>query len=297
MSADLVQLLVATLTTGTLYAMVAVGVTLIYSATGIINFAQGEFYMLAGMTMSATYGSSHWPMPVALALTGLVLVVYAVVLMGASTRLGRGGSLVSVLIISIGTSIATSGVASAIWDADTHRFKPFSGDAPVSVLGATITPQAFWIVGVGTVSIVVVELVLRRTLVGRAMRAAAMDREAVSLMGVPPWQPVMLAFVIAGLLSGVGGVVGTPLTTVDYHSGFLLAIKGFSAAMLGGMGQVSGALAGALLIAGLESVSVLYGSSQLKELSTFAVVLAVILFMPRGLFGGRHEFGMGHAEH
>lgn len=297
MLGDLVQMLMSTLTVGMLYAVVAVGVTLIYSATGIINFAQGEFFMLGGMTMWATYGAAGWSLPAGLALTLVVSVCYAALLMAISTRFGKGGSLVSVLIISIGASIATSGIAATIWDSDTHRFQPFSGDAPVAFLGASITPQAFWIIGIGALSIVAVELLLRLTLVGKAMRAAAMDKGATALMGIPAWQPVLLAFILAGLLGAIGGVVAAPLTTVDHGSGMLLAIKGFAAAMLGGMGHVTGALLGALLIALLESVAVSYGSSQLKELSTFAVILLVILFMPRGLAGGRQEEGMGHASH
>lgn len=295
MLGDFIQLLMSTLTVGMLYATVAVGVTLIYSATGIINFAQGEFFMLGGMTMWATHGAAGWSLPAALALTLLVIVCYAVLLMAISTRFGKGGALVSVLIITIGASIATSGIAAAIWDSDTHRLPPFSGDAPVTFLGASITPQAFWIIGVGALSILAVELLLRLTLMGKAMRAAAMDRAATALMGIPASQPVLLAFILAGLLSGISAVVATPLTTVDYGSGMLLAIKGFAAAMLGGMGHVTGALMGALLIALLESVAVGYGSSQFKELSTFAVILLVILFMPRGLTGGRQEEGMGHA--
>lgn len=295
--ADLIQVLIATATTGSLYALVAVGVTLIYSATGIINFAQGEFVMLSGMTMVSLYGVAGWPLPLAIAAVLLVITLYAGFLMSVTTRFGRGGSLISVLIITIGASIGTSGVAARVWGTDTHRFAPFSGDAPLHVLGATITPQALWIIGIGLLAIIGVEWFMRRTLVGRAMRACAIDQNAALMMGIPAKWMVLLSFVLAGVLGAIAGIVATPLTTMDYNGGMLLAIKGFSAAMLGGMGNVAGALLGALLIALLEATSVVFISSSLKEISTFLVILFVLLGLPHGLLGGRREIGLQHDDH
>lgn len=297
MLAELIQVLIAAATAGSMYAMVAVGVTLIYSATGIINFAQGEFVMLSGMTMVSLYGQLHWPLALAIVVALLVVVLYAAILMAITTRFGHGASLISVLIITIGTSIATSGIAARIWGTDTHRFAPFSGDTPLWILGASVTPQALWIVGVVCVAIMIVEWFMRQTLLGRAMRACASDRQAAMLMGIPVRNTVLLSFVLAGLLGGIGGIVTTPLTTIDYNGGMLLAIKGFSAAMLGGMGSVTGAVVGSLLIALLEAASVTYVSSALKELSTFTVIIFVLLMLPRGLLGGRTETGLQHEDH
>ena len=297
MLADLVQVLIATATVGGMYALVAVGVTLIYSATGIINFAQGEFVMLSGMTMVSLHGHLGWPLAPAMAAALAVVLVYGAILMAVTTRFGRGASLISVLIITIGASIATTGVAARLWGSDAHRFPPFFGDAPLWVLGATVTPQALWIVGVSAVAIGMIEWFMRRTLLGRAMRACALDKQAAMMMGIPVRTTVLLSFLLAGLLGGVGGIVTTPLTTIDINGGMLLAIKGFSAAMLGGMGNVTGALLGALLIALLESAAVTWGSSALKELSTFTIIILVLLFLPRGLIGGRQEAGLQHEDH
>ena len=294
---DIVQVLIAAATAGCLYALVAVGVTLIYSATGIINFAQGEFVMLSGMTMVSLYGAYGWPLAAAVAVSLVVVVLYAGFLMSITTRFGRGASLIGVLIITIGASIGTSGIAARVWGTDTHRFAPFSGDAPFQLLGATITPQALWIIGCALLAIGCVEWFMRRTLIGRAMRACAIDKSAALMMGVPARWMVLLSFVMAGALGALGGIVATPLTTMDYNGGMLLAIKGFSAAMLGGMGNVSGALLGSLLIALLEATSVAFFSSSLKELSTFVVILFVLLALPRGLLGGRKEVGLHHDDH
>lgn len=297
MFSDLIQVLIAALTAGSMYAMVAVGVTLIYSATGIINFAQGEFVMLSGMTMVSLYGQHHWPLSLSIVVTLVVVILYAAILMAITTRFGHGASLISVLIITIGTSIATSGIAARIWGTDTYRFAPFSGDTPLWLMDASVTPQAVWIIGVVGVSIVLVEWFMRRTLLGRAMRACASDKQAAMMMGIPVRNTVLLSFVLAGVLGGIGGIVSTPLTTIDYNGGMLLAIKGFSAAMLGGMGNVSGAVLGALLIALLEAASVSYVSSALKELSTFTIIILVLLLLPQGLLGGRMEMGLQHEDH
>lgn len=296
MLVDLTQILITTLTVGSMYALVAVGVSLIYSATGVINFAQGEFVMLSGMTVAGLYGQAGWPLGAAIAVALIVVLLYGAVLMLLTTGFARRMSLIGVLIITIGASIATSGTAARIWDSDTHRFPPFSGDAPLRILEATVTPQALWIVAVSVISVVLLIWFMRSTMTGRAMRACSLDRDAATMVGIPVSATILVSFLLSALLGAVGGIVTTPLTTVDANSGMLLAIKGFSAAMLGGMGSVAGALLGALLIAFVETVTVTFGSSALKELPTFAIIILVLLLLPRGLVGGRREEGLQHED-
>lgn len=296
MLVDLTQILITTLTVGSMYALVAVGVSLIYSATGVINFAQGEFVMLSGMTVAGLYGQAGWPLGAAIAVALIVVLLYGAVLMLLTTGFARRMSLIGVLIITIGASIATSGTAARIWDSDTHRFPPFSGDAPLRILEATVTPQALWIVAVSVIAVVLLIWFMRSTMTGRAMRACSLDRDAATMVGIPVSATILVSFLLSALLGAVGGIVTTPLTTVDANSGMLLAIKGFSAAMLGGMGSVAGALLGALLIAFVETVTVTFGSSALKELPTFAIIILVLLLLPRGLVGGRREEGLQHED-
>ena len=176
-----------------------------------------------------------------------------------------------------------SGGAFHIWGGDIHRFPPFSGDAPIVLLGATVAPQALWVIGVTTAVVVLLTLFLKHTIWGKAMRACAIDPTAAALMGIRVRRTVTLSFVLAGMLGCVAGIVMTPLTMVDYSGGMLLAIKGFSAAMLGGMGSVMGAVLGGLVFALLESFSVTFLSSTLKELVTFVVIIFVLMFLPNGL--------------
>lgn len=293
---DLIQIVMTTLTIGSMYALVAVGVSLIYNATGVINFAQGEFVMLSGMTVASLYGNMGWPLPAAIAIALAVVVVYAAFLMLITTAFAARISLIGVLIITIGASIATQGTAARIWDSDTHRFPPFSGDAPIRILDATITPQALWIIVVSTVCVAGLIWFMRSTIAGKAMRACALDAAAATMVGIPVRTTILLSFVLSGLLGAAGGIVTTPLTTIDANGGMLLAIKGFTAAMLGGMGSIPGALLGALLIALVETTTVTFASGAYKELPTFTIIILVLLFLPRGLVGGRHETGLHHDD-
>ncbi|MCI5077450.1 branched-chain amino acid ABC transporter permease [Oricola sp.] len=293
---DLIQIVMTTLTVGSMYALVAVGVSLIYNATGVINFAQGEFVMLSGMTVASLYGTLGWPLPAAVAAALVVVVLYAALLMAITSAFAARISLIGVLIITIGASIATQGAAARIWDSDTHRFPPFSGDDPIRILDATITPQALWIIGVSAICIAGLIWFMRSTITGKAMRACALDKAAATMVGIPVRTTILLSFVLSGLLGAAGGIVTTPLTTIDANGGMLLAIKGFTAAMLGGMGSIPGALLGALLIALVETTTVTFASGAYKELPTFTIIILVLLLLPRGLVGGRHETGLHHDD-
>ncbi len=296
MLSDLTQTLFAALSIASMYALVAVGVTLVYSATRIINFAQGEFVMLGGMIMVSLYGERGWPIwaavPATLAITATIAALLGVV----SFRPGRQGALITVLIITIGSSMAISGTAFHIWDGDVHRFPAFSGDAPLRLFDAALAPQTLWIFGAAVVTIGALFLFLNHTLWGKAMRACAIDRTAASLMGIRVGPTVLLSFVLAGVLGCVAGIVITPLTMVDYSGGMLMAIKGFSAAMLGGMGSIAGAVLGSVVFAVLESFSATYISSTVKELITFVVIILVLMFLPNGLLGGRGAKGLVHED-
>jgi branched-chain amino acid transport system permease protein len=296
MLADLAQTLAAALSIGSMYALVAVGVTLVYSATRIINFAQGEFVMLGGMIMVTLHGERGWPLWAAVPTTLLLTAGVAAVLGLVAFRPGRQGALITVLIITIGASMAISGTAFHIWDGDVHRFPPFSGDAPLHIAGAAVAPQALWITGAAALAIGALYLFLHRTLWGKAMRACAIDRTAASLMGIRVVPTVLLSFVLAGLLGCVAGIVITPLTMTDYSGGMLLAIKGFSAAMLGGMGSIAGAVLGSIVFALLEAFAAAYLSSTVKELITFVVIILVLMFLPNGLLGGRRQRGLAHED-
>lgn len=296
MITDIIQAISAALSVGSMYALVALGVTLIFNSTNIINFAQGEFVMLGGMTMVTLYGELNWPLYLSIPVTIAVVVVVGMALMKVSYRPGKSTSLITVLIITIGASLFISGSAMHIWDADIHRFEPFSGDTPIKFLGAAIVPQSLWIIGITIIVLTILVIYFQLTIYGKAMKACGLDRTAASLVGIRVKRMVLLSFAMSAALGCGAGIIMTPLTMTDYSGGMLLAIKGFSAAILGGMGSFIGAVIGAFIFSFLESFAATFVSSSLKELVTFIVIINVLLFMPRGIMGPRVVEGLHEEE-
>ncbi|MCK4961353.1 MAG: branched-chain amino acid ABC transporter permease [Anaerolineales bacterium] len=297
MITDITQAVFAALTVGSMYALVAMGVCLIYNSTNVINFAQGEFVMLGGMTMVALYGEMNWPLYLAIPGSIAITVVVGMAMMKVAYRPGKSTSLISVLIITIGASLFISGSATHVWDAEIHRFPAFSGDTPINLLGAAIAPQSLWVIGITTIVVLFLVFYFQFTIQGKAMKACALDRTAASLLGIRVKGMVLLAFAMSAALGAVAGIIVTPLTMTSAAGGMLLAIKGFSAAMLGGMGSVVGAVIGGFVFSFLESFAATFISTTLKELVTFIVIINVLLFMPRGIMGARVKEGLEEEEY
>jgi branched-chain amino acid transport system permease protein len=293
---DVIQAVFAALSVGSMYALVALGVCLIYNSTNVINFAQGEFVMLGGMAMVTLYGDWHWPIYLAMPASIVVAVLVGMALMRVAYRPGKNTSLIAVLITTIGASMFISGTAMHVWDADIHRFPPFSGDKPLNFLEAAIVPQSLWVIGGTALIVAALVIYFQFTIHGKAMKACALDRTAAGLMGIRVKSTVMMAFIMSSALGAMAGILLTPLTMVDYSGGMLLAIKGFSAAILGGMGSIVGAVIGGFVFAFVESFAATFVSGSLKELVTFIVIINVLLFMPRGLMGPRVVEGLEEDE-
>jgi branched-chain amino acid transport system permease protein len=297
MIADITQTVFAALSIGSMYALVAMGVCLIYNSTNVINFAQGEFVMLGGMTMVALYGEMHWPLYFAIPASIAIAVLVGMAMMKVAYRPGKSTSLISVLIITIGASLFISGSAVHVWDAEIHRFPAFSGDRPIKLLEAAIAPQSLWIISITTIVVLLLVFYFQFTIQGKAMRACALDRTAASLLGIRVKGMVLLAFAMSAALGAVAGIIVTPLTMTSAAGGMLLAIKGFSAAMLGGMGSIVGAVIGGFVFSFLEYFTATFVSTTLKELVTFIVIINVLLFMPRGIMGPRVREGLEEEEY
>lgn len=248
--------------------------------------------MLGGMTMVTLYGEMHWPLYLAIPVTIAITILVGMAMMKVSYRPGKSTSLIIVLIITIGASLFISGSALHVWDGDIHRFPPFSGDAPLRLLGATIVPQSLWVIGLTFLVVTFLVIYFQFNIYGKAMKACSLDPTAASLLGIRVKSMVLLSFAMSAALGAVGGIIITPLTMIDYSGGMLLAIKGFSAAMLGGMGSFVGAVIGGFIFSFLESFGATFVSSALKELVTFIIIINVLLFMPRGIMGPKAKEGL-----
>jgi branched-chain amino acid transport system permease protein len=282
--ADFLQFAFSGLTVGAIYALVAVGFTIIYNASDVINFAQGEFVMLGGMvTVFAT--AAGVPLPLAAVLAIVVAVAVGVALHRLAIEPARGASTVTLIIITIGASILLRGVAALVFDKNFHSLPPLAGRDPWIVGGAAVLPQSIVVlIGAGFIMAALWGFV-SSTLIGKAIAATAANRLAASLVGINTSAMVGLSFAVSAAIGAVGGILVTPITLTSYDAGTLLALKGFSAAMLGGIGSPAGAVVGGLVVGLLEAFGAGYISSGYKDAIAFLIILAVLLVMPRGLLG------------
>jgi branched-chain amino acid transport system permease protein len=287
--AEFLQFLFSGLTVGAVYAMVALGFTLIYSASDIVNFAQGEFVMIGGMT-TVFVAAAGVPLPLAAVIAIAVAIAIGLMLHALAIEPVRAASAVTLIIITIGASIFLRGLAQVLFDKQAHRIPAFSSETPITVLGAAILPQSLWVLGGALAVFAALYFFLDRTVTGKAILATAANRLAARLVGINTTAVGALAFGVSAAIGAVAGILITPITLTSYDVGTLLALKGFAGAMLGGIGNPLGAVVGGILLGLLESFSAGYLSSTYKDAVAFLVILLVLLAMPQGVLGrGRVE--------
>jgi branched-chain amino acid transport system permease protein len=285
-SAQFLQFLLAGLTVGAIYALVALGFSIIYNASHVINFAQGEFVMVGGMC-TVWLANAGWPLPAAVAAAVLLAALLGLALERLAVEPARGASVVTLIIITIGASILLRGLASVVWDKKFHALKPFSGEAPLHIGGATLLPQSLWVLGVTLAIVVLLSWFFGRTLLGKALLATSHNRLAAQLVGISVRRVLLTAYGLSAALGGVAGILIAPITFTSWDVGVMLGLKGFAAAILGGMGSGPGAVLGGLALGIIEAMGAGYLSSAYKDALAFVIILAVLFFMPSGLLGRR----------
>ena len=197
----------------------------------------------------------------------------------------RGAPVVSRIIITIGASIFIRGVAQLVFDKQLHRFPAFSGDTPIRIMGATILPQSLWVLAGAVAVFIGLWAFFTKTLTGRVVLATSNNRLAAQFVGINTNWVMTLSFALSAAIGALAGVLVTPITNVSYDVGIPLALKGFAAAMLGGMGAPVGALVGGILLGLIEALTAGYLSSVYKDAAAFVVILIVLFVMPSGIFG------------
>jgi branched-chain amino acid transport system permease protein len=281
------QYLMAGLTYGMIYAVVGMGFNIIYNATGIINFAQGEFVMLGGMiavTLVAVV-----PLPIAIVGAVLATMVVGALIEIVFIRWLSGPSVLRMIIITIGLSILIREAALLVWGQRVRALPYFTGDevTSVSILGARMSPQVLWTVGTCAAMVVLITGFFRFTMAGKQMRACASNRVAASLCGLPTRNLVTLSFVLSAAMGALAGCVVSPITYTQYNIGTGLAIKGFTVAILGGLGSSLAAVTAGLVLGVLEAFSVSLMPTAYKDAISIAVLLAILFVRPTGLFAAR----------
>ncbi|HEY5898513.1 MAG TPA: branched-chain amino acid ABC transporter permease [Burkholderiales bacterium] len=282
----LAQYLLAGLTVGAIYALVALGFAIIYNASNVINFAQGEFVMIGGMA-SAGFVEAGLGLPLAALLAIGCATLVGILLEKFAVERARGASVVTLIIITIGASILLRGLATLVWDKKIHPLPGFSGEQPIVFAGATLLPQVVWVIGVSALAVALVWWFFNRTLTGKAMLAVSHNRLAARLAGISVRRVLLTSFALSAALGALAGILIAPISFTSWDVGIMLGLKGFAAAILGGLGSGPGAVAGGLVLGIVESLGAGYLSSAYKDVFAFLIILAALVFLPDGLFGRR----------
>ena len=281
---QLFQFLISGITVGSVYALVGLGFTIIYNASDVVNFAQGEFVMIGAMSAIFLYGAGI-PYPLALVAAVAITMVVGMLLEKLAIEPARNASVVTTIIITIGASIFLRGAALLVWGKDIYGLPPFTKDVPISIGNATLLPQNLYVMGGTALAVLLVRYFFDRTMTGKAILACSCNRKAASLVGINVNRMLLIAYGVSALLGAVAGILVTPITYTSYDSGVMLGLKGFCAAILGGMGSSMGAVAGGVLLGVIESLGAGIISSGYKDAIAFIVILGVLFFKPSGLLG------------
>jgi branched-chain amino acid transport system permease protein len=289
-----VQLTIDGVRAGSIYALMALGFVVVYSVTGIINFAQGEFVMLGAM-ICLTVDGMDLPLPPAVKLIAAVAagVLLATLVGAAMERLtihpARRSPAVTLIIITIGVTISLRALALLIWGADPHVLPSFTTfaleDRIFRIGGVMIQAQSLWIWATLAVCLILLYFFLERTLLGKALRACAVNRRAAQLMGIDPDRMSLLSFALAAALGAIGGIVLGPVTRPIYDMGVMLGLRGFVAAIIGGLVSVPGAVVGGLLLGVVENIAAGVTDPAYKSVVSFVILIAILLFRPQGIIG------------
>ncbi len=281
---QLLQFVISGLTVGSIYALVALGFSIIYNASDVVNFAQGEFVMIGAMSAIFLL-KDGLPYPLAAFCAISITVMVGLALDKFAIEPARNATVVSTIIITIGASIFLRGAALLIWGKEIYGLPAFTGDKPIYIGTATILPQNIWVMAGTAAAVMAVKYFFDKTLMGKAIMACSFNKKAAYLVGINVKQMLLVSYGLSAALGSAAGLLVAPITFMTYGSGVMLGLKGFCAAILGGMGSSTGAVAGGLLLGIIETVGAGFISSGYKDAIAFFVILLVLFFRPSGILG------------
>ena len=288
--ADFIQLLVAGLATGGIYALVAIGFTLLWQTSQTINFAQGEFVMLPAFFMliaMSALGVPFWgAVVIGIVVSALVLgVLFKRLLVDPMLRHG-------VLPLAIATMALALFLKESVKDfysAEAQPFPPLAAATNISIFGATVALQSVIVVAIAVAAVVALQLFLNRTRTGRQMQATAQNPNVARILGIPVERMILIAFVINAVLAALASALVTPIYLAKFSNGEYLGMAAFIAAIVGGFNQVRGAIVGGLLLGVVDNFAAAYLSAQYRAAIPLVLLILVIVFRPQGLVGRVEE--------
>ena len=282
---DVLQFLIMGVQRGSIYAMVAMGFNMIYNATGIINFAQGEFVVLGGLMMVTLTMAFNLSIVFAFILSVIFVMIAGILMERLTINPVKQPSVLRLIIITIAVSIIIKGAAMCFWGKGSHYMRHFSSDTSLDFYGATILPQTLWIFLILFFVVVAYIVFFNFTMTGKCMRACAINRDAARLAGINDRKMVMLSFALSAAIGAIAGIIITPIIQMDYARGAMLGLKGFGAAVLGGLGNSMGAVVAGVLLGVLEALGAGYISSHYMDAIALVILLFVLFIRPSGIFG------------
>lgn len=283
-SSALVQFFFSGLTSGSVYALIAVSLVIVYKVSLLICFAQGEFFVIGALTM-VTLTSKGLPMPLAFACSVLISAAVGALVERFLIRPIRDASVGSLIVMTIAISLALRGLALLIWGKESKILPPFSAGKPIGVFGATLQPQVLWIIGITILVLLVIWLFFEKTTMGVAMRACAENRLGASLMGISTEKAALLSWAWGSGIGALAGMAVAPLLFMQYSSGVMPMVKGFIAMSVGGLASIVGAVVAGYLLGVVEAYTIGLISSQFSDTIVFTLLIIVLIFKPSGLFG------------
>lgn len=280
------QIIINGLSTGSIYALIALGFALIFRVTRMVNFAQGDLLMVAGFLALTLYVDNDIPfyitLPATVIIVGLFMVLVERVALRPCYRHGTHYAIIS----TIGLSFVLLNFAQLVWTRTGRPFPTVFGDDAVEVLGIRFVEEVAVVFIVSLLVMAALIFMLTRTKLGVALRASASDPEVATLMGIDAGRMISLSFFLAGALAALAGVMLAPITYLTPHMGVPLAVKGFVASTIGGLGSIQGAIIGGLLLGIVENEAAInLWDPNYREAVTWALLAAVLLFRPFGIFG------------
>jgi branched-subunit amino acid ABC-type transport system permease component len=287
--APTLQVLLSGLVDGCVYALIAVGMSLVYSITRVINLAQGGFVVLAALLAVSLQNAGVNPL-----LTLLVVVVVLAVTLAGIDRLvilpaSRRATPERMLLVTVGLLQAIGGLLLLVWGNLPYTARPFTAGDPFTVLGVAVQRQQLWILGALLVAVVGLGLLLNRTELGLTMRATASRPDAARLVGVDTDRIRLIAFSLSGAMAALAGAAVIPITFLQFDTTTSYAVSGFVAAVVGGLGSIGGAVLGGLLLGIVEGVFARYTGASLAEVAAIGLLILLLLVRPSGLLGRTAE--------
>ncbi len=287
--ASFIQLLVSGLATGAIYALIAVGFTLLWQTSQTINFAQGEFVMLPAffILIAMNYGAAFW-------LACLIGIVVSIIVLGVMFKfiivdpMLRHGVL-PLVISSIALALFLKEAVKDFYSSQAQPFPVLVEAADVHIFGAVISSQSLMVLGVAIATVIGLHLMLNKTRLGRMMQATAQNPTLATILGVPVRRMVLYTFLANAVLVAIASILISPIYLAKFTNGETLGMAAFLAAIIGGFNQVRGAILGGIILGILDNLSAAYLSSQYRAAFPLLILIVVILVRPQGLLGRVEE--------